>query len=127
MAIDKLASERTMRGQSKAARRVAMLAGRFIERGSPEPEREYYFHFKRKWRFDLAWPALRVAVELQGGGFMGGRHSRGAGLASDCEKLTHAAAAGWVVILLTHGQAKDPEMIDVAASAVRWRQENGLI
>src|SRR5687768_16750315 len=28
----------------------------------------------RRWRFDFAWPELKVAVECDGGTFTGGRH-----------------------------------------------------
>ena len=60
-------------------------------------EREYRFHPERKWRFDFADPVNKVAVEIDGGVFGNGRHSRGAGFRSDCEKLNAAAALGWRV------------------------------
>ncbi len=45
--------------------------------GLPEPEREYRFAQEalgRKWRFDFSWPEYRVAVELDGGTWVRGRH-----------------------------------------------------
>lgn len=62
------------------------------------PEREYRFHPKRRWRFDFAFPEQRVAVEVEGGVFVNGRHSRGAGMLADMEKYNAAAEAGWVVL-----------------------------
>lgn len=59
---------------------------------------EYRFHLQRKWRFDFAFPASRVAVEVQGGLFSRGRHTRGAALVKEYEKLTAAAVAGWRVL-----------------------------
>lgn len=69
--------------------------------GLPEPEREYQFHPRRKWRFDFAWPEHRVALEVEGGIWSGGRHTTGAGFAADCEKYNEAALMGWTVIRVT--------------------------
>ena len=62
------------------------------------PEREYYFHPTCKWRFDFAWPALRVAVEIEGGLWNGGRHSVPMGMIADMDKYNSAAALGWLVL-----------------------------
>ena len=66
--------------------------------GLPAPEREYRFHPVRKWRFDFAWPAVKVAVEAEGGTYSRGRHTRGAGFADDCIKYNEAALLGWTVL-----------------------------
>jgi len=60
-------------------------------------EREYKFHPVRKWRFDFADPHGKVAVEIEGGAFSGGRHTRGAGFIADCEKYNAAILMGWRV------------------------------
>lgn len=69
--------------------------------GLPTPEREYRFHDVRRWRFDFAWPELRVAVEVDGGTWAAGRHNRGAGFEGDAEKLNAATALGWRVFRYT--------------------------
>ena len=79
----------------------------------PLPEREVRFHETRKWRFDLAWPAARVAVEIEGGSYVGGRHTTGPGFWRDLEKYNEAALAGWTVIRVT------PRMI-TDGSAIAW-------
>lgn len=71
---------------------------------------EYRFHPVRMWRFDLAVPALKLAIEYQGhgqtgmakgqGGHIGG-HASITGMAKDCEKDLHALAAGWRVLKFT--------------------------
>lgn len=68
--------------------------------GLPPPIREFRFatEIGRQWRFDLAWPDHMVAVELDGGTFVNGRHSRGAGVEEDCHKLNAAAVLGWTVL-----------------------------
>jgi very-short-patch-repair endonuclease len=68
---------------------------------APEPEREYRFHPSRRWRFDFAWPAQRVAVECEGGVWVKGRHVRGQGFIRDCWKYSNAAALGWLVLRCT--------------------------
>lgn len=74
--------------------------------GLPAPEREYVFHKKRKWRFDFAWPDLLIAVEVEGGIWVGGRHVRGEGYEADCEKYNEAQLAGWMVLRFTPGMLK---------------------
>ena len=78
-----------------------------------EPVTEHLFHPTRKWRFDLAWPALMLAVEIEGGSWIGGRHSRGGGFESDVVKYNEAALLGWTVLRVT------PAMID-DGRALEW-------
>jgi very-short-patch-repair endonuclease len=73
--------------------------------GLPEPVPEYVFAPPRRWRFDFAWPPLRVAVEVEGGAWVGGRHTRGKGFEADAEKYNTAALLGWIVLRFTSRQA----------------------
>ena len=66
--------------------------------GLPSPIRELRFHAQRKWRFDYAWPEARVALECQGGIFSKGRHTRGAALLKEWDKLNTAAVMGWRIL-----------------------------
>jgi hypothetical protein len=75
--------------------------------GLPTPERELAFHPKRRWRFDLAWPAPQLAVEIEGGTWVNGRHSRGKGFENDCEKGNEAMLAGWSLLRVTEGMIRD--------------------
>ncbi|ERL60655.1 hypothetical protein X973_06765 [Piscirickettsia salmonis] len=61
------------------------------------PKQEYRFHKTRKWRFDFAWPDLKIAVEVEGGTYSQGRHTRGKGFEADCEKYNMATESGWRV------------------------------
>lgn len=76
--------------------------------GLPKPELEFRFHESRAWRFDLAWPEFRVAVEIEGVLWSGpgGRHQRPIGLAMDAEKYNAAQLRGWVVLRFTPTQIK---------------------
>jgi very-short-patch-repair endonuclease len=62
---------------------------------------EFRFHPSRRWRFDRALPSARVAIELEGGIWSGGRHTRGTGFEGDCEKYNAAQLLGWTVFRLT--------------------------
>jgi hypothetical protein len=65
--------------------------------GLPKPVEEYRFHPVRRWRFDYAWPEHLIALEVEGGVFTGGRHTRGIGFVRDMEKYNTAGMAGWRV------------------------------
>jgi len=75
-------------------------------------EKEYRFHPTRRWRFDFAIPEHKIAIEIEGGIFVRGRHTRGAGYQKDCEKYREATILGWQLLRYTTNElAKDPEMI----------------
>ena len=73
----------------------------------PQPIAEYKFHPKRRWRFDFAWPDHMLAVELEGGVWAGGRHTRGAGFVADCDKYNAAVVLGWRVLRFTTSHIED--------------------
>jgi hypothetical protein len=88
---------------SAAARCSPVMLAMCREHGLPLPEAEYRFAPPRRWRFDFAWPSQRLALEIQGGIFVQGRHTRGAALLKEFEKLNQAAAMGWRVFYVTPG------------------------
>ncbi len=87
--------------------------------GFEEPVTEHPFakHLGRRWRFDFAWPALMLAVEVDGGAWVpgGGRHTRGAGFAADHDKFNRAALLGWRVLRFTARHLEDGSaLVDLA-------------
>jgi very-short-patch-repair endonuclease len=64
-------------------------------------EHDYRFHDVRKWRFDFAFPEKMVAVEMEGGVFSQGRHTRSSGYIGDVDKYNEAQALGWRVMRYT--------------------------
>jgi len=81
--------------------------------------REYRFSPPRRWRFDFAYPARMLAVEVDGGTWVQGRHNRGAGMKADAEKMNAAALAGWRVLRFTREHIKSGEALDLIELALR--------
>jgi len=78
----------------------------------PRPVAEYRFSPPRRWRWDWSWPHHKVALEVQGGLFVQGRHSRGAALLKEHEKLNEAAAQGWRVLFVVPSQLESSMTLD---------------
>ena len=67
----------------------------------PMPTPEFKFWETRKWRFDWCWPDHKVALEIEGGVWTRGRHTRGSGFIKDMEKYNAAASLGYRVFRCT--------------------------
>ena len=87
--------------------------------GAGQPKTEYRFHDTRRWRFDFAWPEYRLAVEVEGGQWVNGRHQRSKGYEGDCEKYNEAALDGWKVLRFTGDMVKDGRALATLISALR--------
>lgn len=61
---------------------------------------EYRFHTDRRWRFDYAWPAAKIAVEIDGGQWQ----VTGRDLSREAERNNEAQIAGWCVLHFTSEQ-----------------------
>jgi very-short-patch-repair endonuclease len=68
---------------------------------------EHKFDDVRRWRFDFASVSLRIAIEVEGGAYTQGRHTRGAGFIGDMEKYNRAVVLGWRVLRYTPTQMQD--------------------
>ena len=88
----------------------------YMDCGLPEPVFEYRFHPERKWRLDIAWPERRIGMEVQGGIYIRGRHTRGSYLKNEYEKLTELACMGWRVLFV---EPKDVCMLETVEKIKR--------
>lgn len=79
--------------------------------GLPRPVREYQFARPRRFRFDFCWQSHNLAVEVDGGIWTQGRHTRGSGVIGDCEKSFYAALRGWLVVRVTPDHIRSGEAI----------------
>lgn len=85
----------------------------------PEPEREVRFSPPRRWRFDYAWPVEKLALEVDGGGFVNGRHSRGTGIEKDAEKMNAAVALGYRILRATPRMVADGRALAAIEAVLR--------
>lgn len=97
------------------SRLEAQLALQIRAAGLPAPVREYRALPPRRWRIDFAWPTLPhpLGVEIDGGVWTRGRHTRGAGYEADAEKANELTLAGWRLLRVSGGQVR-------SGAALRW-------
>lgn len=63
-------------------------------------EHEFEYRFAapdRQWRADIAFPSVKVAIEIDGGLWTYGRHNRASSMLGDMEKGNAYVARGWLV------------------------------
>lgn len=91
--------------------------------GLPKPVAELAFAkgLGRRWRFDWAWVDQGVAVEVEGGAFIAGRHTRGAGFLKDMEKYNTAAILGWRILRVTPKQIENGEALNLVDRIIRGK------
>lgn len=110
-------AKREARKRKKQARRK-----RFCEmlqaRGLPCPTAEHEFHDSRKWRLDYCWPEEGVALEVEGGAWTRGRHTRGQGFINDCEKYNEVALHGFVLIRVVPDDLLTEDTLDLIERAI---------
>ncbi len=98
-----------------------VLDALFVAVGLPAPVREHKFHPKRRWRFDYAWLCKSLALEVEGGVWTRGRHTRGKGFLADVEKYNEAALLGWTVLRCTPQQLNSGEAVELVRKVYESR------
>lgn len=109
------------------AQRLKTLFKPLLTAGLPLPCLEHKFHATRRWRFDYAWPEQRVALEVEGGIWSGGRHIRPKGFIADMEKYNTAAVEGWRIIRCTPDDVKiqiTKHLAETLIHALTWGNGN---
>lgn len=130
-------SIRTIRGQSKGKAKAAELCAMIAEVFMTCPVTEYRFAAMiaggegkglrtrlaalglRDWRFDVAIPEYKIAIEFEGGTWAGGRHVRGLGMISDMDKYNVATVHGWRVLRYTHTNHTTAQIMSHLATLIR--------
>lgn len=87
-------------------------------------ERQFLFAKQamgRRWAADFCWPDHHLIVEVDGGVYSGGRHTRGKGFEGDCDKLNAAAKLGYAVLRFTAKHIKDGSAVTLIEEMVRER------
>ena len=83
---------------------------------------EHKFDDVRKWRFDWAFPALKIAVEYEGIFCKKSRHTSIKGYQGDIAKYNKATLLGWRVIRFTASDYK--QIIQQLNEILCQRKEN---
>lgn len=86
--------------------------------------REYLFHPTRKWRFDFAWPAELIGVEVDGGQCVQGTgHNSGTGRERDAEKDVEAVLLGWHVVRFPTSMVVDGRALQFVERLLAMRRK----
>lgn len=109
---EKAKRQKTPKAKDKTAHLFLRLCEAF---GLPEPVPEYRFHPTRKWRIDWYFEAngRRVALEVEGGVWTQGRHTRGSGFVKDMEKYNAISAAGIALLRVTPERLLKTETLEL--------------
>jgi very-short-patch-repair endonuclease len=73
----------------------------------------------RKWRADFALLESRILIEVDGGTWNGGRHTRGSGFEQDCYKVNQATLMGWRVLRFTCAMVISGNAIDTVCALMK--------
>ncbi len=79
----------------------------------PELVKEYTFHPHRKWRLDYYHVPTQTGIELHGGVWSEGRHTRGKGFLGDLDKMNAAQMQGITVLQLGTGQVDHQRITEI--------------
>ena len=90
----KLANEKRAREYEMFRRKLASFTG-------CEIKPEHPFFPGRRWRIDFAIVDKKIGIEIEGGVWANGRHTRGKGFIDDMEKYNAAVTLGWVILRFT--------------------------
>lgn len=80
--------------------------------------KEYRFHPVRKWRFDYAIPLHKIALEVEGGVWTGGRHTSSTGFLKDMEKYNTGTLLGWRIFRTTPSDLHTKKTLDLLREAI---------
>ena len=93
--------------------------------GLPTPEREYRFAPPRRYRADFAYPEKKILVEVQGGIYTRGAHSRGVGLERDYEKLNLAQLNGFRVFQFSRKMIESGVAVNMIEEVLNEKTQAG--
>lgn len=84
--------------------------------------KEHKFHPVRRWRFDYAIPAHKIAIEVEGGVWTGGRHTSPKGFLNDMEKYNTATIMGWRLLRTTPDRLCSNETLQMVRDIIAGDQ-----
>jgi len=119
---DELAKEKKKAKQDAQAEKIRRAICDYCEQhGFPAPVQEHEFYAVRGWKFDYAWPELGIALEVEGGAAIGGRHTSVGGFEADIAKYNEAAIRGWLVLRCLTSKARSARTLGLLWRAMLAR------
>ena len=109
--------------KAKRERFENQFAAQILAAGLPPPIMQFRFakDIGRQWRADFAWPDFGLLLEVQGGGFVAGRHTRGKGHEDDCERKSVAVTLGYAIVEVTPRHVREGKALAWLAGALMRR------
>ena len=112
-----------LKPRRKTKRRASVKKERVVSEGEAtliqhlqayriEFKQEFQFNKDRKWRADFYLVGTNILIEVEGGIWSGGRHTRGKGYIADMEKYNSATALGYSVYRYSTEQVKSGKAIE---------------
>lgn len=86
---------------------------------APDYIREHQFDTERKWRFDFAWPVMKIAIEVEGG-----VHRIKGRFKGDIEKYNEAMLQGWSVIRVAQDEIKGGRAIAWLERLIKLKEKS---
>lgn len=87
-------NKRTKKAESKGEETLALQ----LKALNIKYEREFKFCESRKWKADFHILESKLLVEVEGGIWSGGRHTRGKGYIADMEKYNEVSKLGYTLL-----------------------------
>lgn len=99
------------------------LYNQIIEKGLQGAVEQYKFHPDRKWSLDIAFPNIKLAIEIDGGIWKKGKggHNSGKGYEEDRLKDQAALLLGWAVYRVTPKMISSGDAITTIAVLLEQR------
>lgn len=88
---------------------------------------EHRFAPPRRWAFDFAIQSLMIAIEVEGGVFSNGRHTRGKGYMGDMEKYNVANELGWSILRYSPDQKYKADTITQVKKVITKRINENIL
>lgn len=112
-------SKRATAALRKPAERAGLkaevtLLDQFVAAGLPAPYRDFTFHRLRDWRIDLAWPAVKVGIEVDGG-----VHRTKERFYRDMDKHNALMQEGWRYLRVTPDEVRSGEAAERLTEVLR--------
>lgn len=85
-------------------------------------KREYEFHDVRRWKVDFAFLSVKLAVEIEGGVGLMGRHQRPEGFIEDMYKYNALVMKGWRLLRFSTRMVMKGEAIGLILEALGYEQ-----